>query len=117
MAPQLRQIQPSPFAEPSNRHRSRTTVRAFDFTPSISYEIGPVAEPHESAGAGARPAQGADDLETAAVGELHVDDGEGRRPGRCRRHPLGNAVGGGDDKAAPLHRPRQTLAQRRLVIP
>jgi hypothetical protein len=62
-------------------------------------------------------AQSADDLETAAVAEPHVDDGEGRRPPGRRRHPLGDAVGGGDDKAAPLHRPRQALAQRRVVIP
>jgi hypothetical protein len=35
----LGQIQPSPFAQPSNRHRSRATVPAFDFTPSIFDEI------------------------------------------------------------------------------
>src|SRR6185437_9472354 len=44
------------------------------------------------------------------------DDGEGRRLVGRRGDAGGDAVGGGDDEAAPLHGARQALAQRRIVI-
>jgi hypothetical protein len=59
--------------------------------------------------------QCADDFEAAAVAEAQVDDRESRRMRARRGDPEANLVGGRDDKP-PLHRPRETLAQGRVVI-
>ncbi len=75
-----------------------------------------VAGQHHDAGARTRLAQRADDVEPAAVAEPHVDDGESRRLIRRCGDPVGDAVGSGYDKAAPLHRPGEPLAQRRVVV-
>src|SRR5665213_1092909 len=71
-----------------------------------------IAGQHDDARAGPGLAQGADDLEPAAVAQPQIDDREGGRGGGRRGDPAGAAVGGLDDKAAPLHRPREPLHQR-----
>ena len=56
------------------------------------------------------------DVESIAVGEPHVDHGEGRRLLRDRGETFGDRLHGGHDEAATFHRPRQTRQEGLVVI-
>ena len=57
-----------------------------------------------------------DDVEAVAVPEPHVDHGEGRRAVVEEGQPVGDRFGGRDREAARLHRPRQALQERLVVV-
>jgi hypothetical protein len=71
---------------------------------------------HHDPGSRTGLAQRTDDIEPAPVAEPHVDDGESRRLLGRRGDPAGDTIRGGHEKAPPLHRPGEPLAQRCVVV-
>ena len=74
-----------------------------------------VAGQDDGAGVGAAALERGDHVEAVAVAKTHVDHRIGRRGGLQMDQPVGDRLGGHHSEAAALHRARQPL-QKRLVV-